>query len=309
MDLPHDLRDALAVALSESRISAVALDVVALSARYRDEHTDLDLPFIGSESDAAAYAAFRMPATYAAVVAALSELQASAPNYRPESLLDVGAGPGTATWAATQVWPDLSEAILLERNEHMILLGKGLAQRANAHLVRDLVIASYLVGEIRPAERDAFVDRLWARAAGALVIIEPGTSRGFTNIRQARTRLIASGASIAAPCPHGSVCPMPEGDWCHFSQRVSRTPLQRGVKSGSLSYEDEKFSYVAAVRFPEHRQASRVLRHPQTRKGLVRLELCTAAGLERRTVSRRDGLLYKRARDVTWGSAIVADNN
>ena len=98
---------------------------------------------------------------------------------------------------------------------------------------------------------------------------------------------------------------MPERDWCHFAQRISRTPLHRGIKAATLSYEDEKFSYVAATRFAAGARAARVLRHPQTRKGHIILELCTPAGLQRRTVSRKDGVTYRQARDATWGSALT----
>src|SRR5207244_3373275 len=100
-------------------------------------------------------------------------------------------------------------------------------------------------------------------------------------ILAARDLLVAAGLRIAAPCPHSADCPIGPGtDWCHFSARVSRSSLHRQVKGGSLPYEDEKFSYVAAVH-PEARSAAprpaaaRVLRRPQIRKGQVLLELCT----------------------------------
>lgn len=165
-------------------------------------------------------------------------------------------------------------------------------------------MSAYVLGETPPAERDAFVARLWAHAGDAVVIVEPGTPLGFTNVRQARALLLAAGATIAAPCPHDDACPMPEGDWCHFAQRIARTPLHRVVKTATLSYEDEKFSYVAATRYAVQTRAPRVLRHPQTRKGHIILELCAPSGLQRRTVSRKDGLMYRRARDATWGSTL-----
>ena len=95
---------------------------------------------------------------------------------------------------------------------------------------------------------------------------------------------------------------MPGEDWCHFSARVSRSSLHRQVKGGSLAYEDEKFSYVAAARFPVTPAPSRVVRKPQIRKGQVLLDLCEAESLLRRTtVTKRHGLLYKAARDADWG--------
>jgi ribosomal protein RSM22 (predicted rRNA methylase) len=324
MDLPADLRLALAAELASTRPKELAGRVGELSARYRDAELEHALPFVRSEQDATAYAAYRLPATFAAVHAALAALRAGAPDLRPASLLDVGAGPGTALWAAAQVWPELRRATLLERDAAMIALGQRLARQAASHLIReatwrradvvggewgretsDLVVAAYLLGELPPAERDAVVGHLWAQATGAVVVVEPGTPRGFDVVRRARALLIAGGATIAAPCPHDEACPMPEGDWCHFAQRLPRTPLHRGVKAGTLSFEDEKFSYVAATRGSVAGRAPRVLRHPQMRKGHVVFELCTPSGLQRRTVSRKDGPLYHQARDARWGSTLA----
>src|ERR1700687_1541202 len=57
---------------------------------------------IRSETDALAYALARMPATYAAVTASQNALREVNPGFAPQNLLDVGAGPGTATWAAAE---------------------------------------------------------------------------------------------------------------------------------------------------------------------------------------------------------------
>ncbi len=95
---------------------------------------------------------------------------------------------------------------------------------------------------------------------------------------------------------------MPGTDWCHFSARVARSSLHRQVKGGSLPYEDEKFGYVAATRFPAAAAEGRIVRRPQTRKGQVLLDLCTEGGaLRRDTVTKRHGTRYKAARDAEWG--------
>jgi ribosomal protein RSM22 (predicted rRNA methylase) len=52
---------------------------------------------------AAAYAASRMPGCYAAVLKVMEELHMRLPGFRPASMLDFGAGPGTAIWAAQKV--------------------------------------------------------------------------------------------------------------------------------------------------------------------------------------------------------------
>ncbi|MEU0038997.1 small ribosomal subunit Rsm22 family protein, partial [Streptomyces sp. NPDC006333] len=114
-----------------------------------------------------------------------------------------------------------------------------------------------------------------------------------------------AGFRVAAPCPHSAACPIVPGeDWCHFSARVSRSSLHRQVKGGSLAYEDEKFSYVAATRLPADPAPSRVVRKPQIRKGQVLLDLCGPdESLHRETVTKRHGPLYRAARDADWGDA------
>lgn len=172
----------------------------------------------------------------------------------------------------------------------------------------DLVTVSYVLKELTAKDRAAVVTEA-ARAAQAVVIVEPGTPDGYARVIDARDRLIAAGLTVAAPCPHSAACPIePGSDWCHFAARVSRSSLHRQVKGGSLPYEDEKFSYVAAVRFPATPAPARVTRKPQIRKGLVLLDLCTEPQeLRRETVTKRQGPLYKAARDTEWGDAWPPD--
>ncbi|MGL1585795.1 small ribosomal subunit Rsm22 family protein, partial [Vibrio parahaemolyticus] len=46
-----------------------------------------------TSEDALAYALARMPATYAAIAASLNALAEVNPEFAPQSLLDIGAGP------------------------------------------------------------------------------------------------------------------------------------------------------------------------------------------------------------------------
>ena len=51
---------------------------------------------------AEAYAAVRMPATFAAAARAIAAGAERLPGFEPASLLDLGAGPGATSWAATR---------------------------------------------------------------------------------------------------------------------------------------------------------------------------------------------------------------
>ncbi|MFI5755530.1 small ribosomal subunit Rsm22 family protein [Streptomyces sp. NPDC051569] len=315
------LRAALAGLLDGLPPKQAAQAVERLIANYRGT-TPTDAPVLRDRSDVAAYAAYRMPATFEAVRAALDGLAAAAPDWAPGSHVDVGGGTGAAIWAADATWAEPRTTTVLDWAEPALALGRELAGTSGTPALRDaawrqarigaalklpesdLVTVSYVLKELTERDRGALVAEA-ARAARAVVIVEPGTPDGYLRIIEARDQLIAAGMRIAAPCPHSGACPIePGADWCHFAARVSRSSLHRQVKGGSLPYEDEKFSYVAAVRFAARPVPARVTRKPQIRKGQVLLELCTADdGLRRETVAKRHGPLYRAARDTAWGDA------
>lgn len=326
MHLPDDLQLALAQVLQTNSARHLTRTANDLSQRYRAGHAQDRHTFLHSQEDIMAYAAYRLPATYAAIYAALTAIQARRPHWQPRTLLDAGAGPGTAMWAATTVWPTLAQITLLERDRHMLNLGQKLAQHASSQAVKqakwrsvdltgqweeaqyDLVICSYVLGELPQAKREAINEQLWNCTGDVQLLVEPGTPRGFELIRTARTQLLAKGTTVIAPCPHNNTCPIQENDWCHFAQRINRTRLHRSVKGATLAYEDEKFSYVAISRTPDSPITGRVIRHPQKRSGHIHLELCTPAGLRATTIARSAGSAYRKAQDLNWGAEIEEMN-
>ena len=168
----------------------------------------------------------------------------------------------------------------------------------------DLVIASYLVGEIDPAAHTAFVRHAWALTRDTLVVVEPGTTDGYRRIIAARQEALDGGGTVLAPCPHDGPCPLPGGDWCHFATRLARTRTHRLAKDAERGFEDEKLSYVVACRSTHLRPQARVIRRPDRRQGHVVLDLCTDERLERRIVSKSDGPDYRAARKLAWGDAL-----
>ncbi len=276
---------------------------------------------VATRTDVLAYLVARMPATYAAVAAALGAARTALPGFAPASVLDVGAGPGTATFAATEVWPEIGSATLIDASRQLLAAAGELAaaaghpaladaQRILADAARfgrdlpraDLVIASYFLAEA--ANPGDAVAALWRASSGTLALIEPGTPAGFARIRAARSALIGAGAMIAAPCPHDLPCPIVEPDWCHFGVRLARTRDHRIAKGGEAPFEDEKFSYVVAVRPPlsPAMRVARVLARPNAGKSTIVLKLCQPDGtIAERSIARRDRQDYAAARRVRWG--------
>jgi len=315
-DLPPALRavlDQRAHGLSRSR---AAVRAAAISQTYRDGGNSTA---IRSDDDALAYALARMPATYAAVAACLNAVAGARPDFRPDSLLDVGAGPGTATWAAIESYPSLQSLTLLDANPALrrlalMLAGQGrpLDYReadARAHLAAmpeaDLVIASYVIGELSDDVRTAFGMRLWEKTRNMLLVVEPGTPAGYARIIALRAQLVAGRAHVIAPCPHDQACPLLPPDWCHFVQRLARSRAHRQIKGAELPYEDEKFSYVVLAREACAVRPARLLAPPLVTKAEMRLKLCRpdgSAGIA--AIPRRDKAAYARVRRLGWGDTL-----
>jgi ribosomal protein RSM22 (predicted rRNA methylase) len=315
--LPDHLRDALERLTEGLSRRELAERARTISETYRGGGTSKP---ITDQRDALAYALARMPATYAAVSACLTALCEARPDFQPDSMIDAGAGPGTAAWAATGAFPSLSDIVLLDANPTLMQLARTLTASHEpladagfrvgpAHQLlanapgADLVIASYVIGELAERERDELASMLWERTRDTLLVVEPGTPAGYARIIALRTRLIAEGAHVIAPCPHDQACPLVAPDWCHFAQRLPRTRDHMLMKDADVPFEDEKFSYVALSRVPIAGRAARVLAPPHVGKAAVEAKLCTASGVSITQVPRREKAAYAKARRWRWGDA------
>jgi ribosomal protein RSM22 (predicted rRNA methylase) len=319
MRLPQHLLDAIQSEIEKVERRRLVQAAAQLTERYKA--ADFSAPAMVTDAQRAAYLAVRLPATYAVNRRVFCEIESRAPQAQISTLLDLGAGPGTALFAAAESFSRLERATLIEADEQWLHLGKNLASGSAAPAVReaqwlkhdlrsgfscaqhDLVVISYLLGELAPAAADAVVRKAWSCARQFLVIVEPGTPRGFSAIHAARSTMIGSGAEILAPCPHRAECPLAANhDWCHFSQRLERTSEHRQLKGGALGYEDEKFSYLIAGRVKPAAAGARIVRHPRTHRGHIQLMLCTPEGhIETRTVTRSDREAFRQARKAEWG--------
>lgn len=321
----EELRDVLAETLAGHRVEALAGRVARLIEAYRSGSVPASV-ILDDPVTVAAYAAYRMPATVAALRSVLEQASVAVPSLRVRRLVDLGGGTGAAGWAVAAWAPELEQVDVLEQSEPARTLGARLARGSSVaglresrwhawtlgHSARpgalgdvaDLATLSYVVGELPDALRHEAVATAMSTASTVLVV-EPGTPAGYRRVLEARGLLLSGGFRVAAPCPHQLDCPLVGDDWCHLPAHVERSALHRAVKGGELSYEDEKFSYVLATRLPVEPYAARVIRHPMIRKGLVGLPLCQADGTAaQRLVSKRQGADYKQARKLEWGDCL-----
>ncbi len=319
--LPPRLKAAADALLEGVSRKALAPKAEAISAHYRNGQGSSVA--VTRSDDALAYLVARLPATYAVAAACLAQLRDAAPDFQPCSLIDVGAGPGTASWAALEAFPDLQALTLTDSNPRFLALAQTLAAdhgalsgahfragdlgHAEALPRADLAIASFVLAEIAPAAQQATVEKLFAAAADTLLLIEPGTPAGFARIRAARAHLIGQGAHVLAPCTHAKACPVTAPDWCHFSQRLPRRRDHMQAKNASVPYEDERYSWIAVsrVRRSTFEGAARVLAPPKEAKPGIELKLCTPDGIENRCVARRDKPAFAALRRAGWGDIVV----
>ncbi|MGU3575761.1 small ribosomal subunit Rsm22 family protein [Brucellaceae bacterium C25G] len=320
MELPARLRQGVDNLLTGVALNDLQRASDILSKRYRAETRDGRL-HLSDEMAAYAYLAARLPATYAAVFSSLDYAAQLRPDFNPTSLLDVGAGPGTVLWAASQCWPQLSQATLLEASSAIRAVGSKLSDEAGLDKIdwvardivkehsalpkADLVTLAYVLDELSDSDRHDLIDRLWAACNEMLVIIEPGTPTGWRRVMDAREQLIKAGAFVVAPCPHQQPCAIEGSDWCHFSRRVARSKLHRLTKQAEVPWEDEKYIYLAVSRVKGEAIENRILAPVKTSSGKADLKLCRNDGaILDQIITKRDGEIFKKARRADWGDSL-----
>ena len=316
MDIPEGLKDSINRLLSENKVSNIIENAQTISNRYR-KNDGKGKRLLTNESEAVSYVISRMPATYAAVYSAFKQILANY-NEKMTSLLDVGAGTGTGTWAVNEI-ENMSQITCLEREKSMSNIGKKLMKNTALDNVQwksynilqdeiaekaDIVLTSYMINELPEQEREKAVLKLWQATNKLMVVIEPGTPEGFKNILNIRNLIKEQGGYIVAPCCCNGECPIKENDWCAFYARVARSSIHRQAKGGNLGYEDEKFSYIAFSKTPVEITGERILRHPQINSGFVKVKLCTAEGIQEKTYSKKDGEIYKKIKKLDAGEKI-----
>ncbi|PJD95522.1 MAG: hypothetical protein CK425_08370 [Parachlamydia sp.] len=315
------LKEAIAIETQNYSIADLKKARENLSNRYRDDAQRQQIAkkqerWMDSSEKKISYILTRMPATSGVLDLILEKLALKITSLQIDSLLDLGAGPGTASWMGCSRFPEIQKVTLIEQDGDLIQLGQRLANHSTHAALQqavwkeqdlnqfepdshDLVVLSYVLGELNDFKD--ILAKSWHSTQKYLIIVEPGSQRGFSHILQAREDILKLGGSLVLPCPHSNACPMPQGDWCHFTKRIERSKMHRECKDATLGYEDEKFSYCVFAKNPSTASASRILEYPLKRSGHMHFRLCTPQGIEKRIVSRKDKELYTRAKKLEWG--------
>ena len=328
MELPIELRGKIEEEISKVGLKDLRKSAQNISSRYRDEEkAKTTTRLIQNKEDALAYALSRMPATYGAISSSLEHtleiLKMNNIEYRKElkTLLDIGAGTGTASWVASD-YLGLENITCIENEINMLSLGKQLMQAnnkiydiakwkkqnvltENIEEKADLVITAYMLNELNQKNLNSILEKLWNATNKLLLIVEPGTPESYNRLMKIRNYYIEKNAEIVAPCPHTKECKIQNDDWCCFSCRIARTKIHKLLKEGESPYEDEKFCYLALYKDKIQNKESRILRHPKIQSGLIRLKLCNKdSSINEVIITKRDKELYKTAKKSKVGDIL-----
>ena len=319
MKIPNLLEVAIENEIQGIKITELKEIAQNLSNRYMNEKR-LGQTLLSKQKEALAYSIMRMPATFCAVTTALRHTLNIVENYKIETVLDIGAGTGAATWAINELI-NPKEITCLERETAMRDVGQALMRYnaemqntewinediTNSQLIKgaDLIISSYMINELKQEERKNVIKTLLQLESKIVLIIEPGTPEGFKNIKEIQKIALESGAYIIAPCTNQQICKLPENDWCHTTVRVERNKIHKLLKSGELPYEDEKFSYIAISKENSGTAESRILRHPIIESGKITLKLCTNGNIEQKIITKKEKEQFKQAKKKKCGDFII----
>ncbi|MEM8530610.1 MAG: small ribosomal subunit Rsm22 family protein, partial [Chloroflexota bacterium] len=319
LSLPTDLQQGIEQALATVPTVKWIREAQALSERYRGSRLAGRKPLATGDAQVLGYAALILPATYAQLVGAMHATATQVPEWHPQTMLDLGSGPGTALWAALSQWPTLQSLTAWEREPAFIALGQQLAGGSTIPAIRethwkqadithtvpsvayDLVVLGHVLNELDSTMRQTVITNAWQVTKGILLIVEPGTFDTFAVVRTARDALINQGAHTIAPCVHNTPCPL-QNDWCHFPQRLKRPPFQRRARGAPSEWEDSKFSYAAMARFqPPQSTWGRIIREATSNKAYAETTVCTSTEIMRYRALKRHREAFKQVKKLRWG--------
>jgi ribosomal protein RSM22 (predicted rRNA methylase) len=275
------LEFALVEALPED-FARIARAARRLSDAFTSGRAELPARYLADPNLLAAYlAAFLLP-NAEKVLHCLAEADefGALPAGAPLHVLDLGAGPGTATLAASLFFAQMRPALpvrftavegeeaaaraaerlfssLAPANHVLASITGDLSSKRFATAIAerrfDLIVAAHVLNELSEDAAAADLCQMLFREHlaedGAFLIIDPALRDTARPLMQLRDQLLTEGvARVVAPCLHQVRCPMlaaNERDWCHFylDWECPRLVAQMDAISG-MRHKHLKMAYL-----------------------------------------------------------------
>lgn len=327
-NLPKNLNEAISFTIASQQNSEWLKRAEILHDRYMARDKNENDNFISDYADTIAYLALRTPATYAQIFGSLSQINELIPSFKPKSVLDIGSGPGTGIWAAKTIWPSINLATCIDKNEHLLVTGEEITQKADIiqnslwtkwDSVRDedlnvpmsdIVIVANVLNELPISEAKNLLGQAFNRCRGVLIIVEPATPFGI-DIIQTSAKSFANKNILLAPYIDNSFVANKQ-QWLHFTQRFIRPEFQRRIRQRmrtdpltASDWEEAKYAYTAISKIPaEMKIWGRVIGLTQKQKGFIEIPVLTKDGISNLKVMKRHKNNYNFAKDLKWGQII-----
>ncbi|CAG8772787.1 7691_t:CDS:2 [Cetraspora pellucida] len=261
------------------------------------------LEYGGRES--LAYVAGYLPITYGPIYNVLYELSTRLPDFSPKNVMDFGTGPGTAIWAAHEIWGSNIENFLgIDISEAMLRTAENILS-CDYSTRYDLVISAFTFNELPNDNiRQSILESLWNKTEDTLVLIEKGTPAGFKIIAEARKKILHSATKFQVDA--NLQLDKQDNDamstLANYGAHVV-APMQTKKVVGN-NYEDSKYSYVILRRGPRPRisatETSKKL-EKLTHDSTINTELAKSH-IERMIIPKSQGKVpYRDARKAMWG--------
>jgi ribosomal protein RSM22 (predicted rRNA methylase) len=303
-DLPHGL------------LRPYADSILKLSERYTKARTDLGS---FSAQDSEAYALYFGLINSAKVMRFVEEVPECFFDV-PRTVMDFGAGPGTALFPITRKLKAGSTMHMVEQSSPMRELGKKLLPGWTPHTITacselpegkfDLIIAANSLNELAPRDTENLLKKfsLQLQEGGYLLVLEPALLSTTREVMKLRDFIVSTfGWKIRFPCTHCNECPMlklSQSDWCHGELRWSAPRLidQLDTLTG-LNKHRIKYSGFLFQNSTEEESGYRILRQPQKGKGRHILSLCGRDFFGETSVANR--LVKRLSARPTWYSILT----
>ena len=304
MILPQDLQEKinkLYVGLNKKGLTETQRQVTD---KYKNQ-TGQSKSLIENKNEGLLYAISRMPATYSVIYTLVSSLIEQGLLNDVKTVLDAGSGTGAGYFALKDI--DDFEIKLVEREKNMIDVFKQLVDgsvdvektdilKFEADRKFDLVVSSYVVSEMTESDRLLAVKKLLGFSNDYLLLIDTGTPRTYENMMKVKKMVLDMGCFVVAPCM-SEKCGLVD-DYCQFYARVERSSLHKLAKSGTLSYEDEKYFYLLIKKQKTTEKKQRVIRRPIIKENNVELVFCTENGVKKENFTKKNKETFKRAKKI-----------
>jgi len=340
IELPPKIEKAIIRILSRIDTNKWINSAIQLSSKYRlnrDTIESYDDVFLDGVDDVLGYLALRTPATYAQLYGAMFNIVEMLPSWKPISILDIGSGPGTAVWAASDIWTSINKVTCLERDHNFSRIGKEILQSSLPELINlnwktidlsvskpeldvkfDLVTIGSVLNEMTNKQRKDILEFAYNHCKGVLLVVEPGTPYGLEAIKQASILLHAHEGTLIAPYIDNTL-PLSDHEKIRFTQKIIRPEFHRRIRQKqrkinntsdkrllpASDWEKTKYGYVAMSTIPTKiTPFARLIAKPAIFKSHIELKILTKNGVKNQRILKRDKPYYKFAKKMKWGELL-----